>query len=299
MAIGSLGWGRAGCGVWQHVPIAPSGPGRGEPWVLASGGEPELRELCELVSAAPNLGRVRWALARFEMGCERTSDAEALSDYLLALESLLDVTDETGRASMGLRLAALCAEEGERKAVRGRLEAAFALERAFMAGSVADPEIDAPDGDLPPAHLLVAELEQHARALLRDVVCGYLSPDLCSVADDVLLALSFGDGSIGSIVYASGGDRSLPKEQLEVLGGGLAAVLDDFRSLRVHLAGTAKHLGGRLPRQDKGHVAELAAFFEALRSGTTSPVDPQGAAHVTRVTFAAVESARTGLPVTL
>jgi len=190
VAIGSLGWGRAGGGVWQHVPIAPSGPGRGEPWVLASGGEPELRELCELVSAAPNLGRVRWALARFEMGCERTSDAEALSDYLLALESLLDVTDETGRASMGLRLAALCAEEGERKAVRGRLEAAFALERAFMAGSVADPEIDAPDGDLPPAHLLVAELEQHARALLRDVVCGYLSPDLCSVADDVLLASS-------------------------------------------------------------------------------------------------------------
>ena len=32
------------------------------------------------------------------------------------------------------------------------------------------------------------ELEQNVRALLRDVVCGYLSGDLRSVADDILLA---------------------------------------------------------------------------------------------------------------
>jgi len=118
-------------------------------------------------------------------------------------------------------------------------------------------------------------------------------------ADDVLLTLRFGDGSIGTIVYASGGDRSLPKEQLEVLGGGHAAVLDDFRTLRLHAGGKTTRIGGRLPRQDKGHAAELAAFLQAVRAGSTSPVDPYEAAHVTRVTFAAVESARTGLPVTL
>src|SRR5437763_5562816 len=189
-AIGAVGWGRIDEGAWQPVPLAPSGPGRGEPFVLAAVEEPELRELCDLVSTAPHLGRVRWALGRFEMGCERPSDAEALSDYLLALQSMLDVTDEAGRASMGLRLAALCAEEAERKAVRGRFDAAFALERAFMGGSVVDRELEAEDDGSPPAHLLVAELEQHARALLRDVVCGYLTPDLCSVADDVLLASS-------------------------------------------------------------------------------------------------------------
>lgn len=118
-------------------------------------------------------------------------------------------------------------------------------------------------------------------------------------ADDVLLTLSFGDGSIGTIVYASGGDRSLPKEQLEVLGGGQAAVLDDFRTLRLHAGGKATRIGGRMPRQDKGHAAELAAFLRVVRSGGPSPVDPHEAAHVTRVTFAAVESARTGLPVAL
>src|SRR5262249_26567834 len=115
--------------------------------------------------------------------------------------------------------------------------------------------------------------------------------------DDVVLTLRFADSSLGTIVYASGGDRSLPKEYLEVLGGGRAAVLDDFRTLRLHRAGAATTFGGRLTRQDKGHAAELSAFLEALRNGGPSPVAPEIAAHVTRVTFAAAESVRTGLPV--
>jgi len=127
----------------------------------------------------------------------------------------------------------------------------------------------------------------------------FTQPIAAGPADDMLLTLSFGDGSIGTIVYASGGDRSLPKEQLEVLGSGNAAVLDDFRTLHVHAGGRTTRIGGRIPRLDKGHAAELAAFFSAVRSGNASPVDPDEAAHVTRVTFAAVESARTGLPVTL
>ena len=52
-----------------------------------------------------------WALARFEMGCSRPLDAEALPDYLLALRALLDAGGEAGLASLGLRVAALCAEE--------------------------------------------------------------------------------------------------------------------------------------------------------------------------------------------
>ena len=120
-----------------------------------------------------------------------------------------------------------------------------------------------------------------------------------TTGDDVTLSLAFADGSTATLVYASGGDRSLPKEQLEVLGGGHAAVLDDFRTLSLHAGGRASRIGGRMPHQDKGHAAELAAFLQVVRSGGTSPIDPHEAAHVTRVTFAAVESARTGLPVTV
>jgi predicted dehydrogenase len=118
-------------------------------------------------------------------------------------------------------------------------------------------------------------------------------------ADDVVLTLSFGDGSIGTIVYASGGDRSLPKEYLEVLGGGTAAILDDFRTLRLHSSGQTSRPAGQFSRQDKGHTAELSAFLEAVRSGKPSPINPEDAAHVTRVTFAAVESIRIGQRVDL
>jgi predicted dehydrogenase/threonine dehydrogenase-like Zn-dependent dehydrogenase len=116
-------------------------------------------------------------------------------------------------------------------------------------------------------------------------------------ADDVLVSLGFEDGSIGMITYTSLGDRSLPKEQLEVFGDGRAAVLDDFVSLRLAAGGRIKRIGGRV--QDKGHAAELRAFIEAIRNEKPSPIDPRQAAHVTRVTFAAVESTRTGLPVLL
>jgi predicted dehydrogenase len=117
-------------------------------------------------------------------------------------------------------------------------------------------------------------------------------------ADDVLVTLTFADGSVGTIAYASGGDRSLPKERLEVFGDGKTVVLDDFVALTLHEGGRAKRVA-RPGTQDKGHGAELAAFVDAVRHGGPSPVDPEEAAHVTRVTFAAVESARTGLPVDL
>jgi predicted dehydrogenase len=118
--------------------------------------------------------------------------------------------------------------------------------------------------------------------------------------DDVVLTLTFADGSLGTLVYASGGDRGMPKERLEVLGGGRSAVLDDFTRLELFADGRTRRIGGPITAtQDKGHAAELAAFVDAVKFGKPSPVDPEDAAHVTRVTFAAVESVRIGLPVQL
>jgi len=70
-------------------------------------------------------------------------------------------------------------EEGRRRAVQRRIEEALALERFVMGGMGRVPS-ESP-------HDLVVEVERHVRALLRDVLCGYLDPDLKSVADDILL----------------------------------------------------------------------------------------------------------------
>lgn len=181
VALGAPAWGRADEGAWKPIQLTLGGPGRGEPWLLSAAESGELAELIELVAAARLPGRIAWALHRFELGCERASEAEAISDYLLALRGTLDAEDEAGRASLGLRLAALCAEEPDRRLVRARLEAAFAIEREAMGGAVFDPD----DAEGP---AVVREVEQHLRALLRDVVCGYLAGDLRSVADDILVA---------------------------------------------------------------------------------------------------------------
>jgi predicted dehydrogenase/threonine dehydrogenase-like Zn-dependent dehydrogenase len=118
-------------------------------------------------------------------------------------------------------------------------------------------------------------------------------------ADDVLLMLTFAGGSMGTITYAASGDSSLAKERLEIFGDGKAAVLDDFRHLTLHRGGRAERIGGNPGSQDKGHAAELRAFLDAVRHGAPSPIHPEDAAQVTRVTFAALESVRTGLPVEL
>ena len=186
-AVGPAGsaWVRSDEGPWQHFDVPAAGPGRGEPWTAGDDDATELSEFLAAIEKARVPGRIAWALDRFMLGCERTRDAEALSDFLMALKALLDGTDEAGRASLSLRLAALCAEEPDRRALQRRTEHAFALERFLVGGGTADSYMD-DVGSEPPAQL-TAEIETCVRALLRDVLCGYLEADLRRVADDILL----------------------------------------------------------------------------------------------------------------
>jgi hypothetical protein len=185
IGLAAYGWRRAGDGRWLPVDLGGGGAARGAPWTLFADEEEELRDFLELLDRSPQTSRLAWAIERFEMGCSRRLEADALSDYLLCLRALLDVTGGSGTADLGLRLAALCAEEGHRRGVRRRVELALTLERYVMGGGRGEELGDWIGGESP--HVLVEEVERHARALLRDVVCGYLDADLKSIADDILL----------------------------------------------------------------------------------------------------------------
>ena len=129
---------------------------------------------------APAIGRpeLAWALARFEMGCERSSELEALSDHLLALRALLEPEGPTSGLLAG-RLASLCAVPEERAGLTRRVLKAIALERDVITGAATEhASCDA----------LVAELAGHLRAVLRDVLSGHLPPDLVRCADSLLSA---------------------------------------------------------------------------------------------------------------
>jgi hypothetical protein len=109
------------------------------------------------------------------MACERAIPGEALTDVLLALRALLE-PEGPGSGRLSGRLAALCALPDGRAALAARVAHTAAVERAVVAGLSVDPALDA----------LTAELADHLRALLRDVLCGHLDSDLRSVADEIL-----------------------------------------------------------------------------------------------------------------
>jgi hypothetical protein len=184
VALAGIGWRRTGDGVWQPFELEPAGEVRGVPWLLADGEDSDLREFLGAIVRRRPAGSVAWALSRFEMGCGRRREAEALSDYLLALRALLERGSDAA-SGLGLRVAVLCAEEGERRRAQRRIELAQALERFLMGDAPNDDYVEAIGSDSP--RTLVDEVERHLRALLRDVLCGYLDPDLRAVSDDLLL----------------------------------------------------------------------------------------------------------------
>jgi hypothetical protein len=189
VSLGPLAFARTGEGGWEPLQLGASGHARGvERWLPTESGH-ELRQLLHAVESAPDHGPVAWALARFEMGLERAHEAEALSDYLLALRALLDASRASDPTTVALRLAALCAGEDDRRAVQRRIESAFGLEPFVIeeglvgAGARHDREEAGGDGVVG----LVRELEEALRQLLGGVLCGELDADLQARADEILL----------------------------------------------------------------------------------------------------------------
>lgn len=179
ITLGALAWVRAGGeDAWSTVALGGGGRPHGM-LVISSEQEDELRAFCNLVSRrAPDGNEIAWALRRFELGCERTSSYEALSDHLLALRALLEPEGPSSGMLAG-RIAALCATPEHRVKLTERMIKAQKLERAVIAGTAAEHAAGL---------ALARDVADHLRALLRDVVCGHLKPDLATLADELLMA---------------------------------------------------------------------------------------------------------------
>jgi predicted dehydrogenase/threonine dehydrogenase-like Zn-dependent dehydrogenase len=132
-------------------------------------------------------------------------------------------------------------------------------------------------------------------------LCGALPVSVHAVApmdnarrynhDNVLISISFGDGSVGTIHYLANGANAVEKEYLEVFGDSKTARMWDFKKLEcaVGRKKSTQSFSG-----DKGHAAEMKALLEGFEAGTGSPISINSLTATSRATFAAMESIRTG-----
>jgi len=102
-----------------------------------------------------------------------------------------------------------------------------------------------------------------------------------------LVSLGFASGSLATVAYTDEGAAGLPKEYVEVHGGGRSAVLHDFRRLELFNGRSRRELRNR--GGDKGHRAQLVHLMARLREGTDD--DGPGPLDTMAITLAALAAA--------
>lgn len=110
--------------------------------------------------------------------------------------------------------------------------------------------------------------------------------------DSVFINLRFADGSAGSIAYLAEGDKAMPKERIEIFGGGMTYVIDDFRRATAYRNGKEDRI--KLRNQDKGQAEEVRAVCATVAEGARAPIALDDLAATTRATFRIRESLRKG-----
>ncbi|HET7112231.1 MAG TPA: bi-domain-containing oxidoreductase [Pyrinomonadaceae bacterium] len=120
------------------------------------------------------------------------------------------------------------------------------------------------------------------------------SSDKTVDADSVFMTLRFADGSNGCIAYLSEGDKSLPKERVEIFGASRSFVLDDFRRATLHKDGREEPV--TLKAQDKGQQEQVRRICASVLQGIEAPIHVNELAATTRATFRLLDSLREHRP---
>lgn len=110
--------------------------------------------------------------------------------------------------------------------------------------------------------------------------------------DNIGVVIHFRNGSIGTLTYVAGGDKSLPKERVEIFGNGKAGIIHDFRKGEIYEGNKRSEL----KLEGKGHKQEVELFLAAVKGGLEMPISFESIWYTTMATFRILDSLRTGLP---
>ena len=108
--------------------------------------------------------------------------------------------------------------------------------------------------------------------------------------ENLVVSIQYANGSVGNLMYLTQGGAKVPKESMEVFGGGLTAQLENFETLEFFdRSKVDKVRAGR----DKGQAAQLASFIEAVRTGSPMPISLETLFDTTLTTLASLYSVQT------
>ncbi|MCL6088006.1 MAG: bi-domain-containing oxidoreductase [Actinobacteria bacterium] len=112
------------------------------------------------------------------------------------------------------------------------------------------------------------------------------------LTDTLILTIEYGDGSIANISYLANGNKQLPKEYIEIFGGGISAVINDFKSGNIYTDNGIKML--KVNCQDKGQKQMVPMFIDKLVKEGKSLIPYEEIYNTTLLTFLIIDSLKTG-----
>lgn len=108
--------------------------------------------------------------------------------------------------------------------------------------------------------------------------------------ENVSVSIEYANGSVGTLFYSGLGSFRLPKEYIEIYGGGKAMVIDNFKKATLFRSDKQRNLS--LWHQDKGYTRQLETFINVIKNGEPSPFTLAELRDVHMATFRMVDALR-------
>jgi len=115
--------------------------------------------------------------------------------------------------------------------------------------------------------------------------------------DNIAVTMKFNDGSVANLTYAASGDKSYPREELEVFFEGTTLVSEDFRISKKYFGGKTETF--KTQGQQMGYSEELNRFALCVKGQESIPVKLNEAFETMRAVFAIENSLALGQAISL
>jgi predicted dehydrogenase/threonine dehydrogenase-like Zn-dependent dehydrogenase len=112
-----------------------------------------------------------------------------------------------------------------------------------------------------------------------------LSPEIKS-EDNVIVTLSFENGSVGVITYASLGGKEMEKERIEIFYDNSSLVINDFTEFRTY---NCKESGFKLRSFDKGHKSLIEELAKKIKGEPSLILPVEDDIESTRLTLEVID----------